>query len=140
MLDFPLTVYYAFKQEDEESGVAEDESASAVDLTTGWETLLEALVSSGFQITATWPVRASQKWRMRAMGSNALASYIVLACRPRPDARAADIEYPVPPGIEIGSATSPSPFTTRKHSASGLCPGGSRTGHGHLFTLQLNFG
>jgi putative DNA methylase len=82
---FPLTVYYAFRQEDEESGVAEDESASAVDLTTGWETLLEALVSSGFQITATWPVRASQKWRMRAMGSNALASYIVLACRPRPD-------------------------------------------------------
>jgi putative DNA methylase len=55
-----------------------------VDLTTGWETLLEALISSKFQITATWPVRASQAWRMRAMGSNALASYIVLACRPRP--------------------------------------------------------
>lgn len=55
-----------------------------MDLPTGWETLLEALVSSGFQITATWPVRASQKWRMRAMGANALASYIVLACRPRP--------------------------------------------------------
>lgn len=81
---FPLTVYYAFRQEDEESGGTEDESKSAVDLTTGWETLLEALISSRFQITATWPVRASQKWRMRAMGSNALASYIVLACRPRP--------------------------------------------------------
>jgi putative DNA methylase len=81
---FPLTVYYAFKQEDEEGGTTDDESESAVDLTTGWETLLEALVSSRFQITATWPVRASQKWRMRAMGSNALASYIVLACRPRP--------------------------------------------------------
>jgi len=81
---FPLTVYYAFRQEDEESAPTEDEVASKVDLTTGWETLLEALVSSRFQITATWPVRASQKWRMRAMGSNALASYIVLACRPRP--------------------------------------------------------
>jgi putative DNA methylase len=81
---FPLTVYYAFKQEDEDSGAADDESKSVVDLTTGWETLLEALISSRFQITATWPVRASQKWRMRAMGSNALASYIVLACRPRP--------------------------------------------------------
>jgi putative DNA methylase len=81
---FPLTVYYAFRQEDEESGAGEDENTSTVDLTTGWETLLEALVSSRFQITATWPVRASQKWRMRAMGSNALASYIVLACRPRP--------------------------------------------------------
>jgi putative DNA methylase len=83
---FPLTVYYAFKQSDEETGVEDneikDEINSVIDLTTGWETLLEALISSGFQITATWPVRASQTWRMRAMGSNALASYIVLACRP----------------------------------------------------------
>lgn len=85
---FPLTVYYAFKQDDEESG-ADEEAGQAngnrVDRTTGWETMLEALISSGFQITATWPVRASQQWRMRAMGSNALASYIVLACRPRPE-------------------------------------------------------
>lgn len=80
---FPLSVYYAFKQDDEESEDSDEEGASGVDLTTGWETLLEALISSGFQITATWPVRASQAWRMRAMGSNALASYIVLACRPR---------------------------------------------------------
>ena len=103
---FPLTVYYAFKQEDElgNAGVPpaeEDDETPAiqnaggtpalpgVDLTTGWETLLEALVSSGFQITGTWPVRASQAWRMRAMGANALASYIVLACRPRPESAAA---------------------------------------------------
>jgi len=81
---FPLTVYYAFKQADEESGVEEEDGGDIIDLTTGWETLLEALVSSGFQITATWPVRASQAWRLRSMGSNALASYIVLACRQRP--------------------------------------------------------
>lgn len=82
---FPLTVYYAFRQEDEEAGSDKDPDigSNGVDLTTGWETLLEALVSSGFQITGTWPVRASQQWRMRAMSSNALASYIVLACRPR---------------------------------------------------------
>ena len=82
---FPLTVYYAFKQTDEEN---EDEAENSsdtfnVDTTTGWETLLQALITSGFRITATWPVRASQTWRMRAMGSNALASYIVLACRRR---------------------------------------------------------
>jgi len=83
---FPLTVYYAFRQEDEDAGSDRDGNVviNGVDLTTGWETLLEALVSSGFQITGTWPVRASQQWRMRAMSSNALASYIVLACRPRP--------------------------------------------------------
>lgn len=86
---FPLTVYYAFKQEDEkaDSGVDDNvdgvSSSNGVDLTTGWETLLDALLGSGFQITATWPVRASQKWRMVAMGTNALASYIVLACRVR---------------------------------------------------------
>ena len=81
---FPQTVYYAFKQDDEDSGGAHDaDDGMPVDLTTGWETLLEALISSGFQITATWPVRASQKWRMISMGTNALASYIVLACRPR---------------------------------------------------------
>lgn len=77
---FPLTVYYAFKQEDDEDSEEED---GEVNLTTGWETLLEALVSSEFTITATWPVRASQTWRMVSMGANALASYIVLACRPR---------------------------------------------------------
>lgn len=81
---FPLSLYYAFRQEDEESGALEGQDEPGIDLTTGWETLLEALISSGFQITATWPVRASQAWRMRAMGSNALASYVVLACRPRP--------------------------------------------------------
>jgi putative DNA methylase len=75
---FPLTVYYAFKQDEERE---DDDGAIGK---TGWETLLEALISSGFQITATWPVRASQKWRMVSMGSNALASYIILACRPRP--------------------------------------------------------
>jgi putative DNA methylase len=89
---FPLTVYYAFQQEDESAGGdasdADEEgiNGNGVDLTTGWETLLEALLGSGFQISATWPVRASQSWRMRAMGSNALASYIVLACRARPAA------------------------------------------------------
>ncbi len=84
---FPLTLYYAFKQDDTEAPVDEEAAGNTerVDRTTGWETLLTALIETGFQITATWPVRASQKWRMRAMGANALASYIVLACRPRPE-------------------------------------------------------
>lgn len=84
---FPMTVYYAFKQSDAEDETDEDNNSSnaaMIDLTTGWETLLSGLISSGFQITATWPVRASQAWRLRSMGANALASYIILACRPRP--------------------------------------------------------
>jgi putative DNA methylase len=97
---FPLTVYYAFRQDDEDdasagAGEVPDEAGATIDLTTGWETLLEALLSSGFQITATWPIRASQAWRMRAMGSNALASYIVLACRVRPEEapKATSVEF-----------------------------------------------
>lgn len=81
---FPLTVYYAFKQ-DEDGGESDDDTLSNISLTTGWETLLESLVSTGFQIIATWPIKASQKWRMVAMGTNSLTSYIVLACRPRPE-------------------------------------------------------
>jgi len=73
---FPLTVYYAMKQSEDTSGTG--------DSATGWETLLNSLIGSGFQITATWPVRAAQNWRMVSMGTNALASYIVLACRLRP--------------------------------------------------------
>jgi putative DNA methylase len=105
---FPLTVYYAFKQEDEEQSDTDDvEAAGALNLTTGWETLLEALISSGFVITATWPVRASQTWRMVSMGTNALASYIVLACRPRPadaprvgrNTLVADLKRELPPAL-----------------------------------------
>ena len=85
---YPMTIYYAFKQEendDESIENEEDEESSVANITlsTGWETLLQALVDSGFQITATWPIKASQKWRMLSMGSNALTSYIVLTCRPR---------------------------------------------------------
>lgn len=72
---FPLTVYYAMKQREDTTGAGEG--------ATGWETLLNSLIGSGFQITATWPVRAAQNWRMVSMGTNALASYIVLSCRLR---------------------------------------------------------
>jgi putative DNA methylase len=81
---FPMTLYYAFKQEEQEDE-GDDDELHATTRTTGWETFLEAVTSSGFQVTATWPVRASQKWRLVATGANALASYIVIACRPRPE-------------------------------------------------------
>ncbi|WP_420617803.1 hypothetical protein [Candidatus Poriferisocius sp.] len=73
---FPLSVYYAFKQAE----TAEGETAS-----TGWETMLTGLVGAGFQITGTWPVRSELANRMRSQQSNALASSIVLVCRPRAD-------------------------------------------------------
>ena len=74
-IDAPMTVYYAYKQQD-----AEADGTSS----TGWHTLLDGLIEAGWEITATWPVRSERAGRVRDIGSNALASSIVLACRPRP--------------------------------------------------------
>lgn len=73
---FPITTYYAFKQSD----VDADGTASK-----GWETLLDGMIRSGWAITATWPMRSERGGRMTSVGTNALASSIVLALRPRPD-------------------------------------------------------
>jgi putative DNA methylase len=72
---YPLTVFYAFKQ-------AESRDGSSV-ASTGWETMLEGLVRAGLSIEGTWPMRTEMPSRMRNMASNALASSIVLVCRPR---------------------------------------------------------
>jgi putative DNA methylase len=71
-----LTVYYAYKQQE-----VGDTGASS---STGWHTLLDGLIDTGWEITATWPMRTETANRMIASGANALASSIVLACRPRP--------------------------------------------------------
>ena len=73
---FPVTIYYAFKQA-ESDGI--DGTAS-----TGWETFLHAVIRAGFAITGTWPVRTELATRNIGRGSNALASSIVLVCRPTP--------------------------------------------------------
>ena len=71
---FPVTIYYAFKSSDtDDSGTSN----------TGWETFLEAVLKAGFAITGTWPMRTELGNRMIGMGTNALASSIVLVCRKR---------------------------------------------------------
>lgn len=75
--DFPMTVYYAFKQ----SEASRDGSGEVV--FTGWETMLEGLIASGFTITGTWPMRTELINRPVAIKTNALASSIVLVCRLR---------------------------------------------------------
>ncbi len=76
--DYPMTVYYAFKQSETD---AEDGSVAS----TGWETMLEGLLKAGFQITGTLPMRTERGARTIAIGTNALASSIVLVCRVRPN-------------------------------------------------------
>jgi putative DNA methylase len=82
-MEFPLTVFYAFKQA--ESGEDDDDGASESSASTGWETMLEGLLKASFQVCGTWPMHTEMRTRMRSMKSNALASSIVLVCRPRPD-------------------------------------------------------
>ncbi len=80
--DFPVTVYYAYKQS--ESG--KDNNKNLTVASTGWETILSAIVESGFSITGTWPIRTEMEGRALARGgANALASSIVLVCRKRPE-------------------------------------------------------
>jgi len=47
----------------------------------GWETMLEALVNTGFTITSSWPIHTEMATRLRARSSAALASSIYLVCR-----------------------------------------------------------
>jgi len=82
--NFPITVYYAFKQAESEGGMV-DANGKQIVASTGWETMLQGLLQTGFQVTGTWPMRTERSARSVGLGTNALASSIVLACRPRPD-------------------------------------------------------
>jgi putative DNA methylase len=85
---FPVTIYYAFKQSEAEAEEDSDSSSSDTQsldvVSTGWETMLEGLISAGFLIDGTWPIRTERGSRSIGLGTNALASSIVLVCRPRP--------------------------------------------------------
>jgi len=70
----PLTVYYAFKQSE-----TEDESTAS----SGWETMLSAIIRAGFFITGTWPMHTERETGLKD-SVNALASSIILVCRKRP--------------------------------------------------------
>ena len=72
----PVTIYYAFKQSETDS--------SDGTTNTGWDTFLAAVIEAGFAISGTWPMRTELSNRMIGSGTNALASSIVLVCRPRP--------------------------------------------------------
>jgi len=71
---FPITIYYAFKQ-------AESDGANGT-INTGWDTFLAAVIEAGFAISGTWPMRTELGNRMVGSGTNALASSIILVCRP----------------------------------------------------------
>ena len=74
--EFPSSIFYAYKQQEE---------TRQGKTSTGWDTMLTALVDAGFQIIGTWPMRTELSNRSNSLGANALASSVVLVCRPRPE-------------------------------------------------------
>lgn len=72
--NFPMSIYYAFKQ----SEVSQEGISS-----TGWATFLEAIVSAGYSVVGTWPIRTELANRLRGIKFNALANSVVLVCRIR---------------------------------------------------------
>lgn len=90
---FPVTIYYAFKQSENLGARASRPRSNTEDGTsslpgvasTGWDTFLAAVIEAGFAISGTWPIRTERQSRSIGIGTNALASSIVLVCRKRAD-------------------------------------------------------
>ncbi|MET7706957.1 DUF1156 domain-containing protein [Micromonospora sp. NPDC005413] len=71
--DLPMLVVYASK---EQKGGKEEE--------TRWASILTAMVAAELEIVGAWPIHGTGSTRMIGIGTNAVASYIVMVCRPRP--------------------------------------------------------
>ena len=124
----PVTIYYAFKQSETKGDMG---TAS-----TGWETFLDAIIKAQFGISGTWPARTERSGRVISIGTNALASSIVLVCRPRP------VDAPVATRREFIDALKselPEPVRTdaaRQHRSSGSSPSSHRAGDGSVHPLR----
>ncbi len=96
--EFPSSIFYAYKQQEQErDGVS----------STGWETMLTAVVNAGFQVVGTWPMRTERSGRSNALSANTLASSVILVCRPRQDNLTAsrqqfltELAQELPPALE----------------------------------------
>ena len=106
--DVPATIYYAYKATETKDGEIRS---------TGWGTFLQAVVDAGLQVNATWPMRTELSNRMRGLRSNALASSIVLACRPRSAAAALASR-----GEFIAALRNELPRAVEKLQMSGIAP------------------
>jgi len=68
--------------------------------TSGWSTLINALMKAGFVVVEAWPVDMERKVRQNAQNTAALASSIFLVARKREAAQAGSYEEDVRPGLE----------------------------------------
>lgn len=73
----PMLVVYASKEQ--KAGRGEE---------TRWSSILTAMINADLEITGTWPIHGTGSTRMRGIGANAVATYIVMVCRPRGESAA----------------------------------------------------
>jgi putative DNA methylase len=73
--DLPILVVYAHRQEESDG--------DGTPGSTAWDAMLTAILDAGLRIVGTWPIHAATSNKQISIGANALASYVVLVCRPR---------------------------------------------------------
>ena len=72
--DLPMVVIYAVRQEEvEQDGLT----------STAWDAIIEALLDAGLAVIGAWPIHGTGSSRQIGLGTNALASYTAMICRPR---------------------------------------------------------
>ena len=64
--------------------------------TSAWETLVAALISSGFQVTGSWPVNTETRSRQVWLSAVVLQSTIFLVCRKRTSNRSGYLDEVLP--------------------------------------------
>lgn len=68
----PMIVVYASR---EQKGSADEQGR--------WSSILTAIVNADLEITGTWPILGTTDRRMIGQGTNAVATYVAMTCRPR---------------------------------------------------------
>lgn len=82
--DVPILIVYAHRQEESDDGGL---------TATAWDAMLTAILDAELRIVGTWPVHATTTSRQIGLGTNALASYVVLVCRPQlAEAKVGDLQ------------------------------------------------
>ncbi len=82
--DLPMLIVYAHRQEESNDGGL---------TATAWDAMLSAILQAGLRIAGTWPIHGAREARQISIGTNSLASYVVLVCRPQlADAQVGDLQ------------------------------------------------
>ena len=71
---FPSSIFYKYDTPEERH---------ACICPTGWETILSALISAGFQIVGTWPMRTDWLRSTNSLPADTIPCTIILVCRER---------------------------------------------------------